>query len=95
MICAHDGCENEFEQKTHNMKYCSDECCRTATNLKIKQKYYEKKERLAGKQRVCKTRGCTTRLSRYNPSSICGVCEAKDREKLRASLIEMVNDVSS
>ena len=95
MICAHEGCENEFEAKTHNQKYCSDECCRTATNLKIKQKYYDKKERLAGKKRTCKTRGCHTLLSRYNPTDVCGKCEAEERERLRNSLVNMVNNVSS
>lgn len=95
MICSHDGCENEFEAKTHNQKYCSDECCRIATNSKIKQKYYEKKERLAGKKRVCKTKSCKTQLSRYNSEDICGPCEAKERERSRSTLISMVDNVSS
>ena len=77
------------------MKYCSDECCKEATNAKIKQKYYEKKERLAGKKRVCKTRGCSTILSRYNAESVCSVCDAKQRSKERLDLVEMVKSVSS
>jgi hypothetical protein len=56
MICSNDGCVNEFEPKTHNQKYCSDECCKIATNIKIKEKYYYKKARLAGEKFICKTR---------------------------------------
>ena len=65
MICAYDKCEGikEFEPKTHNQKYCSDECCRIATNEKLKQAYYEKKARLGGKQRICKTKECNVILS--------------------------------
>lgn len=95
MICAYDECDNEFEAKTHNQKYCSDECCRIATNQKIKQKYYEKKARLAGKKRVCKTRGCKVLLSRYNPDDICSSCEANEKKKIRDSLVLMVTDVPS
>ena len=47
MICSNKECAKEFDAKTHNQKYCSDECCRIATNIKIKQKYYDKKARLA------------------------------------------------
>ena len=39
MICASEDCENTFEKSTHNQKYCSDECCRIATNKKIRDKY--------------------------------------------------------
>ena len=44
MICAREECGIEFEQKTHNQKYCSDECCRIATNKRIMDKYYKKKQ---------------------------------------------------
>jgi len=94
MICANEGCEIDFEPKTHNMKYCSDECCRIATNHKIKQKYYDKKARLAGKVRVCKTKGCETKLSRYNPESICENCVANEKSKEQRMLLEMIKNVS-
>ena len=94
IICGHDGCENEFEPKTHNQKYCSDLCCREATNAKIKAKYYEKKERLAGKQRVCKNKNCNTKLSRYNSSSVCEGCVANQKESERKALLDMVRNVS-
>jgi len=95
MICENEGCENEFEPKTHNMKYCGDECCREATNAKIKAKYYEKKERLAGKIRICKSKGCGTKLSRYNSAPICEGCKTKEKEQERKALLDMVRDVSS
>lgn len=94
-VCSHDGCEVEFEPKTHNQKYCSDLCCREATNLKIKAKYYEKKERLAGKVRVCSNKNCNTKLSRYNSSSVCEGCKQSEKEKERKALLEMVRNVSS
>lgn len=97
MICAYDKCEGikEFEPKTHNQKYCSDECCRIATNEKLKQAYYEKKARLAGKQRICKTKECNVILSRYNTGNICDKCIGAKREAERKALIEMVKRVSS
>jgi len=94
MICAYDKCNNEFEPKTHNQKYCSDECCRTATNQKLKDAYYEKKARLAGKPRICKTQGCNVVLSRYNEGRICDKCESAKREEERKALVEMVRSVS-
>ena len=35
MKCAYKECGKEFTPKTHNMKYCSDECCRIATNENV------------------------------------------------------------
>jgi hypothetical protein len=91
MKCAYDKCEgvNEFEPKTHNQKYCSDECCRIATNEKLKEAYYEKKARLAGKKRVCKSKGCEVVLDRYNPGKVCSKCIQAEKEKERTDLIEM------
>lgn len=88
MICAYDECDNEFTPKTHNQKYCSDECCRIATNIKIKQKYYDKKARLAGKQRTCKSHGCKTSLSRYNEDDICAKCALKIENKARNQILK-------
>ena len=94
MICAYDECSNKFEPKTHNQKYCSEECCRIATNEKLKEAYYNKKARLAGKKRICKTKGCEVVLSRYNETMICDKCVGAEREKKRKALIEMVKRVS-
>ena len=94
MICIYEECKREFEPKTHNQKYCSDECCRTATNQKLKEQYYERKERLKGKKRICKTTNCQTSLSRYNEGKICGKCKADQEKKKKTDLIEMVRNVS-
>jgi hypothetical protein len=94
MKCAYEECNNEFEPKTHNQKYCSDECCRTATNLKLKEKYYEKKARRAGVVFKCKGKGCNQELSMYTDDYICNVCKSKKRSEERKLLIEMVLNVS-
>lgn len=95
MICAYEKCKKKFEPKTHNQKYCSDECCRTATNQKLKEQYYEKKARLQGKKRVCKVSGCNTALSRYNESNVCSRCSAKVEKKKQQELIAMVMNVNN
>jgi hypothetical protein len=96
MICAYENCQGvkEFEPKTHNQKYCSDECCRIATNQKLKEAYYEKKARLAGAKRICKNKGCNVVLSRYNDGKICDKCVGAEKEKERKNLLEMVKIVS-
>ena len=72
-------CKNDFEFKTHNQKYCSQQCCRVATNKRIMEKYYAKKARLSGAVRLCK---CGSRLSMYSPDPICTLCyEASKKEK--------------
>lgn len=68
-------CQQDFEFKTHNQKYCSNQCCRIATNKRIMQKYYEKRKRLAGEERLCE---CGAPLSRYSASNICILCERKE-----------------
>ena len=92
--CAYDECKKPFSKSTHNQKYCSDVCCRTATNLKIREKYYENKERLNGKKRVCSGRGCQNLLSRYNSSSICQTCASKEEISQRNSILGMIVNVS-
>ncbi|NBO22067.1 hypothetical protein EBU94_01830 [bacterium] len=93
MICAYDECNKKFKPKTHNQKYCSDECCRIATNLKIKEKYYEKKERLNGKVRTCASEDCKVILSRYSDSKFCTTCLNKDVVEEKKKIAEMIKDV--
>ena len=93
MICAYKECKKEFTPKTHNQKYCSDECCRTATNLKIKEKYYEKKARLSGKERLCKK--CKSKLSRYQDNSICIICQAEPKRKEKEHMRNLIKNVIS
>lgn len=95
MICAYEECENEFTPKTHNQKYCCDECCRIATNLKIKQKYNDEKNRKNGLERFCATKGCKNKLSRYNPSTICITCEEKKIHSANQKAKELMRNVIS
>lgn len=92
MICANKECAKEFNAKTHNQKYCSDECCRVATNRRIMEKYYEKKAIRNGAHRTCKK--CSTKLSRYNQGNECSSCEKKIIVDNRSKLLGMINEIS-
>lgn len=92
MICANKDCAKEFDAKTHNQKYCCDECCRVATNKKIMEKYYEKKAIRSGAKRECKV--CKSRLSRYNQSNVCSKCEKNSAIKNRSTILRMIDDIS-
>lgn len=84
-------CGNNFEFKTHNQKYCSSQCCRIATNKRIMEKYYAKKARLSGKERLCE---CGCRLSMYSPDSICTLCQQqKKKDKTSIALEAMKNAI--
>jgi hypothetical protein len=92
MICANDECKIEFESKTHNQKYCCDECCRVSTNRRIMQKYYEKKAIRNGLARLCKK--CKSQLSRYNESNLCSQCTKKINSENNYRLLGMIDEVS-
>ena len=92
MICANKECAKDFEPKTHNQKYCTDECCRVATNRRIMEKYYEKKAIRSGAKRECKV--CKSRLSRYNQSKICAKCEKNSAISNRSTILRMIDDIS-
>lgn len=89
IICARRGCEINFDRKTHNQKYCSDECCRLATNERIMEKYYEKRDQRKGKPRFCKA-GCGARLSRYNDAQVCNPCKEKRQVDANRSAANML-----
>ena len=93
MICAYEECNNKFEPKTHNQKYCSDECCRVATNKKLKDQYYERKARLAGVIFRCANKGCNNALSRYSNNKVCDMCTSKEKTQERTNIINMLKDV--
>ncbi len=92
MICANSDCSKLFESKTHNQKYCSDNCCRIATNKKIMQKYYEKKAIRNGAVRLCKK--CKSKLSRYNTDNICSKCIKSNNSEHKRKILRMINDIS-
>lgn len=90
--CLWKECDIVFTPKTHNMKYCSDEHLRLATNARIMEKYYERKDRRGGKKRVCDGLACTTVLSRYNEGRYCAKCESrKERDKNQKLLDVLTN----
>jgi len=84
VVCALEGCENEFDKKVHNQRFCSRECCRIYTNARILAQYHERKnKKMTG--RVCKTKSCGTLLSRYNEEEYCASClQKKFEEKLKS-----------
>jgi hypothetical protein len=92
MICGNSECAKDFDSKTHNQKYCSDECCRVATNKRIMEKYYEKKAIRNGLHRVCKS--CKAKLSRYNQTNICAGCEKKIDISQKNKILRSINEIS-
>jgi len=84
-------CKKQFEFKTHNQKYCSPECCRKSTNKKIMKKYYEKKEILSGKKRICE---CGAVLSRYNMETLCNLCQLKSNENEKEKIKKELESVA-
>lgn len=91
--CARKGCDSTFERRTHNQKYCSDECCRLATNDKMLIRYYEKKERKSGKPRKCLSSSCEQMLSRYNEGDYCASCITKQEVSDRLEIKRMLGIV--
>lgn len=89
-VCAYAECGLEFEAKTHNQRYCSDDCCRRATNARLMKQYYERKARRQGRIRVCASPGCGTRLSRYNDSKVCQGCAAAQENERRQQLLDII-----
>lgn len=89
LTCANEGCNTEYLPKTHNQKYCTDECCRLATNRRIMEKYYEKRDQRQGKPRFCKA-GCGARLSRYNDAQVCSPCKEKRQVDANRSAANML-----
>lgn len=89
--CFNNTCNKEFTPKTHNQKYCSDECCRISTNRKIMEKYYEKKAIKNGAKRLCAK--CKARLSRYNIEPVCNLCVKKQNSKHNNEVNTFLNDI--
>jgi hypothetical protein len=92
-ICARNGCEERYHKKTHNQKYHNDECCRLATNQRIMEKYYAKRDQRSGKTRFCQECG-VTKLSRYNDGVICSSCKSKKQIAANNSVVNLLMNVS-
>lgn len=57
------------------------------------QRYYEKRDRKLGKERVCSE--CkVTKLNRYNDSSICSSCDKKKQDEANSNVRDMMLSVS-
>ena len=92
LTCSREGCDEEFISKTHNQKYHDDECCRLATNAKIMQKYYDRKNQRMGIPRACSV--CESKLSKYNSSKICNTCELKIEKNRKDEVLSMLYSIS-
>ncbi len=93
ITCARPGCEVVVKKTTHNMKFCSANCCRIETNRKIMENYHEKVAIKNGKKRLCRECGITN-LSRYNQSTMCSSCEHKQKELHRDQTNDLVASIS-
>jgi hypothetical protein len=87
--CDRPGCSEWFIKRTHNQRYHNDECCRIATNAKIMENYYERRDRKLGKTRLCRVCG-TTKLSRYNEGQVCTGCTSKRETEMNSSVLSML-----
>lgn len=92
-VCDREGCEISYIKKTHNQRYCSDECCRLATNKRIMEKYYAKRDQRLGKTRFCTVCG-VTKLSRYNDGMVCASCSTRKQELANDSVVSMLMNAS-
>lgn len=90
--CENEGCDIEFEKKTHNQCYHDEECRRLATNAKQMNKYYTKQAQRRGLPRFCIQ--CENQLSRYNSNSICNPCSSRNEDERNSSVINMLSNVS-
>ena len=93
LICARPGCGNIIKVKSSwNQKYCDAECTRIETNRRIMTKYYDKKDQMSGKTRICEV--CNeTQLSRYNDTKICSQCEQKEERERNEEFRKMMTDM--
>lgn len=74
--CRLVSCFNLFQKRVHNQSFCGRECCRIYTNARILAAYHSKKNKVTT-GRVCKSKDCTTLLSRYNEDEYCSSCQQK------------------
>lgn len=89
------GCDNLYQARTHNQKFCSSECTRIQTNANLMEKYYDNQRRKRGEERICDSCGFT-KLSRWNPERTCSVCVQKpERDRDAAAALIMKERQSS
>jgi hypothetical protein len=66
------------------MIYCSNDCCKEATNTKLIARYHAKKNKPTGERRC----GCGAKLSRYNSNLKCHACIIADEQRERSDLLK-------
>ena len=91
-VCARPGCDITYVARTHNQIYHDAECCRIATNARLKEKYHERRAQKMGKVRICTECG-VTRLSRYNDTKICEGCRTKSESKRNQDIRDILSNV--
>ncbi len=79
-------CGELFTKRRPNMVYCKKECCNSATNKKLIEKYHKEKARKNNKDRKCFI--CKANLSRYNSNETCHACQAKETELQKIKLLK-------
>lgn len=85
ITCQREGCDEEFVKRTHNQIYHDANCTKLATNVNIMKKYYRRRAQRLGHARYCSS--CeTTKLSRYNPDTVCNSCSQKQEIELNQSV---------
>lgn len=55
------------------------------------KKYYEKKEILSGKERICE---CGAKLSRYNMDTVCNFCQIQNKKSDIENIKKELEDAS-
>lgn len=88
--CERPGCDEWFSKRKHNQRYHNNECCRLATNVKIMEKYHERRKRRLGLTRMCSDCNAT-KLSRYNDDRVCSACKTKNRVETNSSVLDMLS----
>lgn len=87
--CGLDGCEENFEPIAHNQKYHSAECRKTASDIKISERYYRLKKSKLPNEGFCIV--CEIKLSRYNKTVLCSTCRYKQDNP---GIDEIIKDLS-
>lgn len=87
-VCANPECGKTVVRSTHNQKYCDAECCRVATNARIKAKYHETRDRMRDPDRRCSR--CGTAMSRYNLDYECGPCKQSIFSGYNQQILELL-----
>lgn len=79
-------CGSSFVKRRPNMIYCQKDCCNSATNKKLIEKYHRDKARRKQTNRSCLS--CGNKLSKYNADDSCYACQMKEEELQKVKLLQ-------